>query len=90
MFYVVIRELEGDRKDAAAFLASPDAQDAYDEAAHVCDNGPGDGPGDDPAIVTNCWLGWVDTSDPEIAKQSALSGHALIIRACFPTSHSHS
>jgi hypothetical protein len=46
----------------------------------VCDNGPDDGPGDDPTIITNCWLGRVDTSDPELAKRSALSGRAIIIR----------
>lgn len=84
MIYVVIRELEGNKRDAAEFLMYQDAQNAYDEAAHVCDNGPEDGWGDDPSIVTNCWLGWVDTSDPEIAKRSALSGHAIILRACFP------
>ena len=90
MLYVVVREIEGAKREAAAFRSRQDAQDAYDEAARICDEGPDDGPGDDPAIVTNCWLGWVDTPDRDIAKRSSLAGHFTVSKAYFPTPQSHS
>ena len=85
MMYVVIREVEGPTREAAAFRLRQDAEDVYEEAARVCENGPDDGPGDDTTVVTNCWLGLVDTPDREIAKQSALSGHFTLINVCFPS-----
>ncbi len=83
MFYVVIREIECITRDVMAFRQRRKAHEAYDEAARVCDNGPDDGPGDDPTIVTNCWLGWVDTPDPEIAERLALSGYATMLKRMY-------
>jgi hypothetical protein len=83
MLFVVIREIESARREAAVFNSQREARDVYDETTRVCEDGPDDGPEDDPAVVTNCWLCQVDTPDPNIAKRSALSGHATLLAAHY-------
>ena len=84
MYYIVCRDVDGGPSQYAAFGALADARDCYDEAERICDNGPGDGPADDPTIVTNCRLYAVDTPDPAVAIATAQSGYATLLRVCYP------
>ncbi len=65
-------------------LAPDAAREAYEAAAHECENGP---EGDEPSeatLVTNCWLYTVNTFAPEVARELALSERADLIDVCFP------
>lgn len=79
--YVVVREIEAERLERAVTVDLAEAEACYAEAFHACEDGPDDGPGDDPAIVTRCWLYSADTSDPAIAEAMTVDGRAKLIKA---------
>jgi hypothetical protein len=81
VLWVVIREIEQNRSEEAVFQTVDAAQSCYDEATYVSDNGPDDGPGDDPTIVTNSWLYEADTSDADTARAMARDGRAILIKS---------
>jgi hypothetical protein len=76
LLFVVVREIEAERRHVTVFALFEMAKRYYNYAAYVCDNGPDEGPEDDPTIVTNCWLYVTATADPERAKAAALDGTA--------------
>jgi hypothetical protein len=84
MFFVVVREIEGIRRDCHVFDLIEDAQSYYDQAAYVCMEEPDTTPGGDPTIVTNCWLYSADVLEFNTARDAALSGRAKLIAVCFP------
>jgi len=88
MLYVVIREVEnwGEtmRRDHRVFLLLDQAKHYYADAEHVCWNGPDDMSGEDPSVVTNCWLWAADTDDPVAAIGMAVSRRATLLAECFP------
>jgi hypothetical protein len=79
MLFAVVREIEAERRHCALFLTLDAARDCYDAARHVCDNGPGEEPEDDPAIVSDCWLYEVDASDPQTARKMVFDGRATLL-----------
>jgi hypothetical protein len=81
MTYVLVREIEAMRREASDFDDEKMARAAFEEARYVADNGPDDAPGDDPTIVSNCWLYWSGSVDPLAAREDALSGRARLIDA---------
>jgi hypothetical protein len=88
MLYVVVRQIENwereQTRDHHVFVLLDQAKAYYEEAQNVCWNGPSGGPGDDPSVVTNCWLWASDTPDPVAAAQLALSQKATLLAECFP------
>jgi hypothetical protein len=80
--YVVAREIEQDRREEVVFQTSSEARRCYAEAHHVSENGPDDG--DDPSIVSNCWLYLADASDPATARAMVNDGKAVLIASYWP------
>jgi hypothetical protein len=80
VLFVVVRDAEDGRR-AAVFSDRAEAERIYAEAYHVSENGPDDGPGDDPTIVSGCWFYVVDTPDPDAAKALALKGDIAHLKA---------
>lgn len=82
MLFAVIREIEALRRDCHVFQRLEEATAYYEHAAYVCMEGPDDG--DDPTIVTNCWLYSADLPDEQLMRESALSGQTNLLSVCFP------
>ena len=72
MLYVVVREIEAERLERAVIGDPAEAEACYAEAFHVCENGPDEGSGEDPAIVSQCWLYSAATSDQAEAEAMCL------------------
>ena len=79
VLYVVIREIEGAKKEAAAFRSRQDAQDVYDQAARVCDNDPDEMGNGDLTIVSQCWLYEADAADAEQALAHVHAGRGTLL-----------
>jgi hypothetical protein len=79
--YIVVREIEAERVGRAVTSDLAEADACYAEAFHAWENGPGEGPGDDDAIVTRCWLYSAETSDPADAEAMTIDGRATLIKA---------
>jgi hypothetical protein len=84
MFFVVIREIEADRRDFHVFTDESDARHWYDGAAYVRLNDPDDSPVGDPAIVSNCWLYSVGAAGPSLALAAATEGDATLMARFDP------
>lgn len=81
MLFVVVREIEGERLERAVTSDLAEAEAAYADAFRACENGPEEGPGEDPAIVSRCWLYSADTDDPAVAEAMTTDGRAKLIKA---------
>lgn len=79
--YIVVREIEVEQLDRAVTSDLTEAEACYEEAFHACENGPREGPADDDAIVTRCWLYSAETSDPAAAEVMTIDGRAKLIKA---------
>ena len=79
MLYVLGKEIESERFEWTVFEDRARATECFDEAAYVVRNAPGDGPGDDPIIVTAAFLYAADTSVRSAAETMARSGRATLI-----------
>lgn len=84
MRFVVVSEIEGDRRGDRVFDLLGDAQGCYNDLESICMDGPDDSLGGDPSIVTNCWLYSVDAADDESAKRVVIQGGGVLIAVCFP------
>jgi len=84
VIFVLIREIEKDRRDCQTFDFEGAAWAAYRVAERVSMDGPDDGPGDDPTIVTNGSLYVAYTSSVAEAVQLARYKQANLLAECFP------
>ena len=81
MLFLVFREVEGSRSEWAIFTDLDGATECYDEAAYVVRNAPGEGPEDDPTIVTAASLYAAYTADPETALEMVSGGRAVLMES---------
>jgi hypothetical protein len=88
MLFVVIRQIENlgepQKRDHRVFFRLNQAQAYYKEAEYACWNEPDDTSGNDPPVVTNCWLWTTETDDPVAAVEMAFSQRATLVAECFP------
>jgi hypothetical protein len=81
-FFVVKREIEASRFDFTVFTTEEEARAYFDNAYLTCWN---DADGSiDGAVVTNCWLMWVETDTPANALIAAEAGEGHVFDVCFP------
>ena len=81
MLFVMVREIEGERFERAVTTDRAEAEACYAEAFRACENGPEEGPGEDPEIVSRCWLYSENTSDSAEAERMTMDGRATLIKA---------
>jgi len=81
MLFVMVREIEAERLERAVTSDLAEAEAAYAQSFHACENGPEEGPGEDPAIVSRCWLYSADTDDPAEAEAMTIDGRARCLRS---------
>jgi hypothetical protein len=77
---VLVQEIEANRLERAIASDLAEAEAAYTQAFHACENGPEEGPGEDPAIVSRCLLYSADTDDPAEAEVMTTDGRARCLR----------
>lgn len=81
MLYVVVRENEAERLERAVTADRAEAEACYLEAYRACENGPDNGLGEDPDIVSRCWLYSTETSDPAEAETMTTDGRATLMES---------
>jgi len=80
MLYVVVREIEGGkRQQSAVFATSTAAMVRYERARLVCDNDPDEFGDGDPSIVSRCWLYAADATDQVTARAMTRDGRAVLV-----------
>jgi hypothetical protein len=81
VLFVVVREIGAKYLERAVTTDFAEAEACYAEAFRACENGPDEGPGDDPAVVSRCWLYSAETADPAVAESMTSDGRANLIKA---------
>ena len=79
--YVVVREIEAEWLERAVTPDFGEAEAAYAQAFHACENEPEEGLGEGRAIVSRCWLYSADTDEPAEAEAMTTDGRARCLRA---------
>lgn len=79
MLFVVVRDTDEHGRQWAVFADLEKATIAYEAAAHVVRNAPGEGPDDDLTIITGAALYAAHTTDPGIARFMVIIGRADLL-----------